>query len=95
MSSQKVYIPGDFSFLENDLKDMYQYDYSVLSKMNSKYWDTLRKHFEKKKFSKQILSDIKKNLHYSHTSESLEKSIHVLGFIASCGWDEYFFLTCP
>lgn len=90
---QKMYVPGDFSFSKDNLKHLYQHDYQIVSTMKGKVWDTLRKNFEKKIFSKDLLVKIKANLHYSHTDETLNKSINTLGFIASQGWEDYVFLT--
>jgi hypothetical protein len=87
--------PGDFSFSEDNLKFLYQYDYEIVNKMKGKVWDTLKKHFDNKRYSREVFEKIKKNLHYSHTPESLAKSINTLGFIASQGWEDYVFLTIP
>ena len=88
-----MYEPGDFSFSKDNLKHLYQHDYNIVKNMKGKVWETLKKYFEKKIYCKDLFIKIKSNLHYSHTDESLKKSINTLGFIASQGWEDYVFLT--
>jgi hypothetical protein len=77
---EKVYLPGDFSFIKNEImRKTLQFDYNVVNKVNA--WEMLKQN---------KIDEIKKlELYPGHSAGSAVVNIRDLVVLSRIGWDDY------
>ena len=83
-----LYLPGDFSGELPENQRYLEHDYKIFEEHGPLAWEMLRTSVPGKPMGPLFL-EIKKELYYEHTTETLRQSIEALKYIAKFGWDKY------
>ena len=98
MAQQQLHLPGDFSFIENELRRTFlTHDYQAIEKIGKEAWDAFKNHKPNESFWFETKSKtwdiIHNNLWNGHTGPSISMSLRTMEFIAQNSWEDYVFLV--